>query len=152
VPAVFVPIDTLPLTPSGKIHRSSLPAVDARSFENAASFVAPAGEAEVFVAEVWSGLLGSVRVGRDDNFFHLGGHSLLATRVVSRLRARTTLEFPLRLLFEHPTLAGFTAALAAVAGGPAMLDEVVRTVRTVEAMSDAEVTAASGGSTPAQTP
>ncbi|HEY0967630.1 MAG TPA: amino acid adenylation domain-containing protein [Opitutaceae bacterium] len=147
VPAVFVPLATLPLTPSGKIHRAGLPAVDARHFENAAAFVPPAGEAEAFVAEVWSGLLGSVRVGREDNFFHLGGHSLLATRVVSRLRARTTLEFPLRLLFEHPTLAGFTAALATVAGGPAMLDEVVRTVRAVEAMSEAEVTAATGGIT-----
>jgi amino acid adenylation domain-containing protein len=148
VPAVFVPIDALPLTPSGKIHRASLPAVDARNFENAAAFVPPRGEAEVFMAEVWSGLLGAVRVGREDNFFHLGGHSLLATRVVSRLRTRTTLEFPLRLLFEHPTLAGFTDALALVAGGSAMLDEIVRTVRAVEAMSETEVAAWSGVNTP----
>lgn len=150
VPAVFVPIDALPLTPSGKIHRKSLPVVDARSFENAAAYVPPQGEAEVFVAEVWAALLGIERVGREDNFFHLGGHSLLATRVVSRLRARTTLEFPLRLLFEQPTLAGFTAALAAVAGGAEVLEEVVRTVRAVDAMTEAEVAAATGGSPSAQ--
>jgi hypothetical protein len=61
----------------------------------------------------------------------------LATRVVARLRARTTLEVPLRALFEQPTLAGFNGAIATIAGGSTVWDEVVRTVREIEAM-DAE--------------
>mgnify|MGYP001599810757 CR=1 FL=1 len=138
VPAVFVELPVLPLTPSGKIARRSLPALDASQFARDAAHVPPASEGEKLVAEIWAALLGVPRVGRDDNFFHLGGHSLLATRVVARLRARTTLQVPLRALFEHPTLAGFATAVAEVAGGPALLDEVARTVRAVEAMSDAE--------------
>ena len=138
VPAFFVALPALPLTPSGKIDRRALPALDPAQFARDAVHVRPANEGEQLVAEIWAGLLGVPRVGRDDNFFHLGGHSLLATRVIARLRARTTLEVPLRALFEHPTLAAFTGAVALTAGDAEMLNEVVRSVREVEAMTDAE--------------
>jgi acyl-coenzyme A synthetase/AMP-(fatty) acid ligase len=141
VPAFFVALPSLPLTPSGKIDRRALPALDPAQFARDAVHVPPANEGEQLVAEIWAGLLGVPRVGRDDNFFHLGGHSLLATRVIARLRARTTLEVPLRALFEHPTLAAFTGAVALMAGDAEMLNEVVRTVREVEAMTDAEAAA-----------
>ena len=137
VPAFFVPLAALPLTPSGKIDRRGLPPMDPALLASDAPHVPPAGDGEGFVAELWRELLGVPRVGRDDNFFHLGGHSLLATRVVARLRARTTLEVPLRALFEQPTLAGFNGAIATIAGGSTVWDEVVRTVREIEAM-DAE--------------
>jgi len=134
VPAVYVPLPTLPLTPSGKVNRRGLPALEADAFTRTGPATPPADEAEQFVAEIWSELLGVPTIGRDDQFFHLGGHSLLATRVIARIRQRTTLEVPLRELFERPTLAEFTAALADVAGSRETLATIVATVREIEAL------------------
>jgi len=134
VPSAFIELPALPLTPSGKVERRALPAPEAGLLARDAAFVPPATEAEKVVAEVWCELLAAPRVGLDDNFFHLGGHSLLAARLVARLRARTTLELPLRALFEQPTLRGCVSALAVVAGGREVLEEVSVTVREAEAM------------------
>ncbi|MDB4385352.1 amino acid adenylation domain-containing protein [Opitutaceae bacterium] len=138
VPAVFVELDALPLTPSGKIHRNGLPALEINQMARDTVYEEPKGEGERLVAEVWAELLGVARIGRMDHFFHLGGHSLLATRVIARLRARTTMPVPLRALFEHPTLAAFAAACGEAAGGPDIWETVAATVREVEAMSDDE--------------
>jgi hypothetical protein len=119
---------------SGRGNATTVAASALRRLPSPLEGVPPAGDGEGFVAELWRELLGVPRVGRDDNFFHLGGHSLLATRVIARLRARTTVEVPLRALFEQPTLAGFTGAIATIAGGPTVWEEVVRTVREIEAM------------------
>ncbi len=135
VPAAFVVLPALPLTPSGKINRRALPALSAADFGGGAEHEPPADASEALVGEIWADLLGVPRVGRQDDFFHLGGHSLLATRVIARLRHRTTLEVPLRALFERSTLAQFTAAVAEVAGGKDVLATIVETVREVEAES-----------------
>ncbi len=138
VPAVFVELEALPLTPSGKIHRSGLPELEVNQMARDAAYEAPKGEGEWLVADVWAELLGVERVGRADHFFHLGGHSLLATRVIARLRSRTTMPVPLRALFEHPTLADFAAACGEAVGGADIWETVAATVREVEAMSDDE--------------
>ncbi len=44
-------------------------------------------------------------MGVESNFFDFGGHSLLATQVISRIRQQCAIEFPLRTLFETPTIA-----------------------------------------------
>ncbi len=133
VPSAFIELPAIPLTPSGKIDRRALPAPEAGLLARDAAFAPPATEAEKVVAEIWAELLAVPRIGLDDNFFHLGGHSLLAARLVARIRARTTLELPLRALFEQPTLRGCVASLATVVGGREVLEEVALTVREAEA-------------------
>ncbi|HEX6289379.1 MAG TPA: amino acid adenylation domain-containing protein [Herpetosiphonaceae bacterium] len=107
LPAACVLLEDLPRTPSGKIDRRALPAVDyARNA--AASYVAPRTPEEQAMAALWAEVLGLEQVGIHDNFFALGGHSLLATRLMARLRAAEQIALPLRSLFETPTVAGLS--------------------------------------------
>jgi non-ribosomal peptide synthetase component F len=105
LPSTFVAIDTLPLTPSGKVDRQHLPSPKHARLEASRAFVAPRSQIEEVIAAVFAEVLESERISVNDNFFELGGHSLLATRVVSRLRDRLEVELPLRLLFESPVVA-----------------------------------------------
>jgi amino acid adenylation domain-containing protein len=106
VPAVFLPLDALPLTDNGKVDRSALPIPDEWRPDTEEVFVACRTPTEELVAEIWGQVLGIQRIGIHDNFFQLGGHSLLATQVVSRIREAFEVEIPLRNIFEAPTVAG----------------------------------------------
>ncbi|HEV2756819.1 MAG TPA: amino acid adenylation domain-containing protein, partial [Actinomycetota bacterium] len=103
VPAHFVVLDELPLTPTGKLDRAELPEPEGRP-ELQAPYAAPRTPAEEALAEIWCEVLGLERVGIHDDFFELGGHSLIATRVVSRMRALLGVDAPVRSLFEAPTV------------------------------------------------
>ncbi len=109
VPAAFVVLESLPLTPSGKVDRKALPAPEAGPAET--GYVAPRGPVEELLAAIWAEVLRVERVGARDNFFALGGHSLLATQVVSRLRTALGVELPLQRLFATPTVAGLARAV-----------------------------------------
>jgi acyl carrier protein len=108
VPAVFVPLPSLPLTPGGKVDRRGLPAPAAPQPRT----TAPRSPMEVILARLWSEVLRLPEVDVDDDFFHLGGHSLLATQLISRLRDAIGVEVSLRHFFEHPTIARLAATLA----------------------------------------
>ncbi|BAY50309.1 amino acid adenylation domain-containing protein (plasmid) [Scytonema sp. HK-05] len=111
VPAAFVFLDAMPLTPHGKIDRRALPAPDTSSFSRS-NFVAPRNPIEEVLAVIWAKVLGTEHIGIHDNFFELGGHSLLATQVISRMRQAFNVEIPLQLLFETPTIADLASAIA----------------------------------------
>ncbi|HEX3525653.1 MAG TPA: amino acid adenylation domain-containing protein [Thermoanaerobaculia bacterium] len=85
------------------------------------AFVPPGTELERAVAGLWERLLGIAGIGLHDNFFELGGHSLLGTHLVNMAREALGVDVPLNALFETPTVAGMTAAVAAgrAAGGGA---------------------------------
>jgi amino acid adenylation domain-containing protein len=108
VPSAYVTLPELPLLPNGKIDRAALPAPEPRPDRPRRT---PATPAERLVADVWREVLGVPDIGADDDFFSLGGHSLVATRVISRLSAHTDADLPLRLVFDHPTVAGLAAQL-----------------------------------------
>jgi len=76
--------------------------------------VPPRDPVEQSVWEIWRELLGHERFGVHDHFFALGGNSLTATQVAARLRARSGVELPLAVLFEHPTVAELAEALRTV--------------------------------------
>ncbi|HYO14364.1 MAG TPA: amino acid adenylation domain-containing protein, partial [Thermoanaerobaculia bacterium] len=116
VPADFVVLEALPLSPTGKVDRRVLPEPGRRGTE--AVFEPPRTLTGELVAGLWAGLLRRERIGARDNFFELGGHSLLATQVASRVREVLGVDLPLRVLFEKPELAGFAAEVdAAVRAG-----------------------------------
>ena len=108
VPATFVMLDALPLTPSGKLDRKALPAPRPDAGHADLGDDAPQGEVELRLAAIWADVLQVPRVGRHDDFFALGGHSLLAIRLTERMR-RTGLAIDVRSLFSTPTIAALAA-------------------------------------------
>lgn len=113
VPAVIEYLDAIPLTSTGKVDRSALPAPK----QAKRSHEAPVGEHEALLADLWHAVLKCRQVGRHDNFFELGGHSLLATQLISRIRERFNVELAPLDIFEHQTLAEQTRAILAGAQG-----------------------------------
>jgi amino acid adenylation domain-containing protein len=112
VPASWLRLDRLPLTPSGKLDRRAFAESHGakRRVETPAE-TAPRTETEREMAALWAEVLGREQIGVDENFFDAGGHSLLATRIVSRIRARHARDFGLRELFAAPTIAALSAVL-----------------------------------------
>jgi amino acid adenylation domain-containing protein/non-ribosomal peptide synthase protein (TIGR01720 family) len=115
VPAAFVGLPALPLTPSGKVDRRALPEPTAGQLLAAASSAPPRTELERRLAELWREILGREQIGRDDHFFDLGGHSLLLIRFQSRLREALGHDVPLVELFRHTTVRALAEHLAAPA-------------------------------------
>jgi amino acid adenylation domain-containing protein len=112
VPAAFVLLGELPLTPNRKVDRRALPAPDRGRGD--AAFVPPEGPVEELLAGLWSELLGVSQVGAGAGFFDLGGHSLLAARLLARVRALLGIDLPLRRIFELPTLRDLAREIAAL--------------------------------------
>ncbi|WP_285662626.1 condensation domain-containing protein [Actinorhabdospora filicis] len=63
------------------------------------------------IGAIWSELLQRPGIEAGDDFFDLGGHSLAATRLIIRLRAELGFPLPVRVIFDHPVLADFAAAV-----------------------------------------
>ncbi len=113
VPAAFVLLESLPVTPNGKIDRQALPAPDMQpAADRSAS--APRTPTEEVLAGIWCEVLHLTQVDVHKNFFALGGHSLLATQVISRVRGLFQAELPVRALFEAPTIAGLAEKIDAL--------------------------------------
>jgi amino acid adenylation domain-containing protein len=111
VPAAWVSLPALPLSPNGKVDLRALPAPPRGRADLGAAFAAPRGGLERALAAVWREVLGLDRVGIDDNFFDLGGHSLLLAKVHRRLPEAVGRECSLVELFKYPTLRALAAFL-----------------------------------------
>ena len=112
VPSSFVVLDSMPLTPNGKIDRKALPAPGAAQRDM--GYAAPRTATQEILAGIWADVLKLEQVGIHDNFFELGGHSLLAVKVIQRMR-QSGLQADVRTLFGTPTVAAL--ALATELGG-----------------------------------
>ncbi|UXY55510.1 non-ribosomal peptide synthetase [Pseudomonas tohonis] len=108
VPAQWVLLEAMPLSPNGKLERKALPQPEVGQSRKA--YVAPATLVQQQLAAIWQAVLGIEQVGARDNFFELGGDSIVSIQVVSRARQQGLLITP-RDLFQHQSI----EALAAVA-------------------------------------
>ena len=130
VPAAYVVLDALPLTPTGKVDRRALPPPDGSRLVPATVRVAPRTPIEQQLSSLWSDVLAIDGIGIHDNFFALGGHSLLAARVTSRIIATLQLDLPMRALFDWPTIAELSRELETLRrGGTAARVTLERTDR-----------------------
>jgi len=103
VPSALVALESLPLSPNGKVDRRALPVAEAPRKEAPKMGALPLLQQQL--VRLFGEVLHLERVGPHDDFFELGGHSLLATQLVTRVRAQLGVELPLRTLFEAPTVA-----------------------------------------------
>ena len=108
VPAHFVVLEEMPLTPNGKIDRKALPDVQEASARPTVEFVAPSGGLESTIAACWQQTLGLDRVGARDNFFDIGGHSLLVVQLHRLLTERVEQPISLVDLYRFPTIRALT--------------------------------------------
>jgi len=111
VPAAFVVLDQLPLTPSGKVDRKSLPAPLAAIAPPDSASV-PMTEMEQTLANIWQTLLGLEGLQPDSHFFEVGGDSLTALRMLVQLEKQLDVSFTIADLFQAPTLGALAAAIA----------------------------------------
>lgn len=77
-----------------------------------ADFVAPRNDLEERLVAIWQELLGISEVGVQDNFFDLGGHSLIAVRLFARVKKVFSVEFPISVLFDAPTVEAVAVLVA----------------------------------------
>jgi amino acid adenylation domain-containing protein len=133
VPAAWVLLDRLPLTANGKADRAALPAPVERG--EGGAYVAPRSPVEEVLAGIWEEVLALQRVGVEDDFFALGGHSLGGAQVISRVLNAFSVELPLRVLFERPTVAALAAEVERLrgSGAAAAAPPLVRAPRGTEA-------------------
>jgi amino acid adenylation domain-containing protein len=111
VPAEFVRLDVLPMTPNGKIDRAALPQFETISAPRAQP-APPRDWLELAVAQLWEEVLGIQPVGVLDHFTHdLGGHSLQAIRLVAHLREKFDPAFGLTTFLQAGTVAQVAADL-----------------------------------------
>lgn len=120
LPAAFVRLDALPLSPNGKVDRAALPAPVAIASEPAAPLMSAQTELEPKVEAVWLKVLGVSHVGADDNFFDIGGDSLQLLLVHAELQKAIDPDLPITDLFEHSTIRSLARHLAGGAGDEGM--------------------------------
>jgi amino acid adenylation domain-containing protein len=105
IPAAFVRLDAMPLTPNGKIDRKALPEPSKARPQLDVAYVAPQSGVETQLAQIWCEVLPVDRIGVHDNFFDLGGHSLLAVRLVSEVEKSFGKSVFVATLLKSPTIA-----------------------------------------------
>ncbi|GLZ78274.1 hypothetical protein Afil01_30810 [Actinorhabdospora filicis] len=106
VPAHYILLETIPLTPNNKVDYRALPEPE---LGGEREFVAPESFPEQVLAGIWRDILGVERVGAGDNFFALGGHSLRAVAMLAGLGQACGVELSVQDVFEAPVLADLAA-------------------------------------------
>ncbi|HEX7721554.1 MAG TPA: amino acid adenylation domain-containing protein [Pyrinomonadaceae bacterium] len=104
VPSVFVTLESLPLSPAGKVNRRALPDPGEFTRESDKGFTAASNELELKLTRIWEQVLRVHPIGVDENFFDLGGHSLLAVKLFAEIEKSFGKNLPLATLFQAPTV------------------------------------------------
>ncbi|HTF62179.1 MAG TPA: condensation domain-containing protein [Edaphobacter sp.] len=129
IPPLFVELQHMPRTGSGKLDRGRLPNPDENRTQRCPM---PRAGVEELLAQIWTDVLKVDQIDCEDNFFKLGGHSLLAAQLVARVREVFRVDVPLRMIFDHPSLESMSRQIQIEQGQEPMLYEGIRPRATSE--------------------
>ncbi|MEH1848660.1 MAG: amino acid adenylation domain-containing protein [Nostoc sp.] len=104
LPNTFILLETMPLTPNGKVNRQALPTPEQQNHKNELSFTVPETSVEKQLAAIWTQVLGVEKISVNDNFFALGGDSILILQVISQAN-QTGLHLTVKQMFQYQTIA-----------------------------------------------
>jgi amino acid adenylation domain-containing protein len=104
IPSFFIKVESLPLTPSGKVDLKKLPSPTSVRPDYLPEFSAPQGELEKELVKSWIKVLNNPLIGRDDNFFDIGGNSLMAIKVLSDFNLNHIMTIKVTDFFQYPTV------------------------------------------------
>ena len=141
LPSSFVAMDSLPLTPSGKLDRRAL-RPPAKSTEKAESSDAAMTPVEKVLVKLWADTMGIEDIGIHDDFSELGGDSLLAAQIVSEVNGIFSLKQPLKALFQAPTVAKLVEFILANETHPGYSDKIANLLMKIDGMSFEEISKA----------
>jgi Phosphopantetheine attachment site len=111
VPSSISVLGSLPLSPTGKVDRSKLPAPVAPAPSSTHAAAPPKGEIEAGLLDIWRQVLSSDAVGVDDNFFDLGGTSLQLIQVHATIVSIMKRDVSVIDLFQYPRISALAAWL-----------------------------------------
>lgn len=104
IPSLFIPIDKMPLTSTGKLNRKALPMPKSAQATEGRVYKKPESETEIHLAEKWQEILNLNIVSVNDNFFEVGGHSLDAVKIIFWIKKMYQVELSMVQFFEKPVL------------------------------------------------
>jgi amino acid adenylation domain-containing protein len=110
VPTAFVALESLPLTPSGKLHRQALP-IPPRDSLVVDQKLEPRDSTETYLKQIWENVLGVHNISIRDNFLDLGGHSVNAITLCARISKAYGTNVPVRAIYDAPTVEQMAAFL-----------------------------------------
>ncbi|MCG6137779.1 MAG: amino acid adenylation domain-containing protein [Nostoc sp. LLA-1] len=111
VPSAFVVLESLPLNPSGKVDRRSLPQTDSSILSGDETIISPRNQLEQQLAAIWSEILNISPLGVTNNFFEIGGNSLSAVHLMSAIEKQFARNLPLAILFANGTIEKLAAVI-----------------------------------------
>ncbi|MEQ8170544.1 MAG: amino acid adenylation domain-containing protein [Candidatus Eremiobacterota bacterium] len=108
IPSVFMEMETLPLSPGGKIDRKSLPAptqdIILAQREKSSEYTGPESQDEKDICDIVTKILNMEKISIADDLFDLGVHSLMAASIASEIRKKFSKKIELKDIFEHRTI------------------------------------------------
>jgi acyl carrier protein len=111
MPGYFIKLDSMPLSPNGKVDKNSLPLPDEIK---TMAYKAPTNSREEKLVEIWKELLGLDKIGTTDNFFDLGGHSIKLLQLISRISKEFNVRITPEVLFDYPWIEAISGEIEKV--------------------------------------
>jgi len=139
LPSSFVVMDSLPLTPSGKVDRSALPPPTKSREKADTSYAAANTPVEKVLVKLWADTMGIEDVAIHDDFLELGCDSLHAAQIVSEVNNVFPLKQPLKTLFQAPTVAKLIEFVLANETHPGHADKSAKLFMKIDGMSSGDI-------------